>query len=122
MAAATIGVLVAGHHWLGYEWEAVRTMVFTALVLVQLAYSYVIRRSGRVAGERNRLLLLAVLASIALQSGVVYLPIGQTLFETVALPIAAWLPIVAAAFVAALGVIASDLAVGRRRKRITPRR
>lgn len=109
MAAAGIGVLVIGHHVLGYEWEAVRTMVFTSLVLTQLGYAYVIRRSARRgAGAHNLLLLVAVAMSALLQVGVVYLPIGQTLFETVALTAVAWGPVIGAAAVAALLVLVTD--------------
>ena len=97
MASAGLATLVIGHYWLGYEWDAVRTMVFTALVIIQLAYSFAIRRSG--GGRRprrNKVLVWSVAASLALQIGVVYLPIGQTLFDTVSIPAAGWLPIVAA--------------------------
>ena len=107
MATTTIGVLVIGHFWLGYEWEAVRTMVFSALVVTQLGYSYVIRRRGTGRGP-NRLLLGAVVASVVLHVGVVYLPVGQTLFETVGLAPVAWVPIVLAALVSAGAVIGTD--------------
>jgi Ca2+-transporting ATPase len=109
MATAGIGVLVAGHYWLEYDWETVRTMVFTSIVLIQLGYSYVIRRAGRRPGQRrNRLLATAVLTSVALQVAVVYLPLGQTLFDTVGLPAMGWIPVAASAVVAAVAVIASD--------------
>jgi Ca2+-transporting ATPase len=110
MAAACIGVLMVGHYAQNYEWETVRTMVFTALVLTQLGYAYVIRRTSRSSGHhrRNRLLFGAVAASILLQIAVVYLPIGQKLFETVDLPLAAWAPILACVAVGAALVTASD--------------
>jgi magnesium-transporting ATPase (P-type) len=97
MAAAGLGTLVVGHHLLGYEWEMVRTMVFTTLVGVQLAYAFAIRRSeaGGPPG-RNRVLFGSVVASALLQLAVVYLPVGQTLFDTVGIPSGGWVPVLGA--------------------------
>ncbi len=109
MALAGLATLVVGHYWLDYEWEAVRTMVFTALVVIQLAYSFMVRRSegGRKPG-RNRLLMWSVAASLALQIGVVYSSIGQTLFDTVPIPPAGWIPITLAVLGASLLVVVGD--------------
>ena len=86
LGTATIAALVAGHHWLGFEWPVVRTMVFSTLVLVQLGHAYEVR--ARVEGRGNRLLAWSLLASTALQAMVVYLPVGHRLFETTSLPAA----------------------------------
>jgi Ca2+-transporting ATPase len=89
------------------EWEVTRTMIFTALVIVQLGHAYSVRAraTGRITQGpgRNRLLLLGVAVSALLHLGVVYLPVGQTLFDTVDLPLRTWpvmLAVAAAAFVA----------------------
>jgi len=94
LTVASLGALVIGHYALGYEWVVVRTTVFVTLVLTQLAHAYVTR--SRLTGKwgkgpgRNRLLILGLLGSLGLQVAVVYTPIGQTLFDTAALPAAAW--------------------------------
>ena len=51
---------------------------------------------------------LAALGSFGLQVGVVYLPFGQMLFETVTLPAVAWLPIFVAVALGAMAVAATD--------------
>jgi len=111
MATAGLGVLVLGYFALGYEWETVRTLVFTALVLVQLAYALAIRGTASVNGpERNPWLLWAILVSTGLQLIVVYVPVGQALFDTVAIPVAGW------------GVIAGAVAAAFASIRLAPTR
>jgi Ca2+-transporting ATPase len=105
LAAGAIGALVLGHYAFGWEWETVRTFVFTALVVAQLAHVYPMRSRDDprfFSGPgRNRLLGLGVAGSLILQFAVVYLGVGQTLFDTAPLPVAAWpvmLAIAAATF------------------------
>jgi Ca2+-transporting ATPase len=94
LATGAIGALVVGHYALGWEWETVRTFVFTALVVAQLAHVYPMRSRDDprlFSGPgRNRLLGLGVAGSLVLQFGVVYLGVGQTLFDTAPLPATAW--------------------------------
>ncbi len=105
MAATALGTLMAGHYVLGYEWPRVRTMVFTALVVTQLGYSFAARRSpGPARPRRNPVLVWSAAASLALQLAVVYLPVGQKLFDTVAIPAAGWVPI-SIAVIGAYGLI-----------------
>ena len=80
-------------------------MTFTTLVTVQLVHAYAVRarHTGRPQDGpgRNRMLAIGVAASLALQLAVVYLPVGQRLFDTAALPVAAWaviVPLTAASF------------------------
>ena len=80
LAVAALGALVVGYFVLGQDWPVVRTMIFTTLVLVQLVHAYEVR--ARIRGRPNRLLLWSLAGSAVLQAGVVYLPIGQKLFET----------------------------------------
>jgi Ca2+-transporting ATPase len=109
MAGAALAVLIVANYSLGYEWEVVRTMVFSTLVAVQLAYALAVRRGhdGRHPG-RNRLLWWSLVVSCALQLAVVYLPVGQVLFDTVAIPAMGWIPIVIAVAVAAVLVVGGD--------------
>jgi P-type Ca2+ transporter type 2C len=109
LAFSSLGALAAAHYWFGYEWETVRTIVFTTLVLSQLGYAVVIRRStASTAPGPNRLLGAALIGSAGLQLAVVYTPVGQTLFDTVAIPLAGWLPVFGAIAVAA-GLIAMGI-------------
>jgi Ca2+-transporting ATPase len=94
LGAATLASLVVGHYALGYEWQEVRTMILTTLVVVQLAHAFSMRsrETGSWHGGpgRNPLLALGVLGSLLLQVGVVYLPLGNTLFDTVSVPWQVW--------------------------------
>ena len=108
LAAATLAALVVGHYVMEFEWEVVRTTIFTTLVAVQLAHAYAVRarhtgRPDRGPG-RNRLLALGTLASFLLHLAVVYLPLGQTLFDTEPLPAEAW-PLIAAVTAASFAVV-----------------
>ena len=111
---------VLGAYWWGVagdlEWETVRTVGFTALVLTQLLHVWNVRALSAspfatpLAG--NRLLLWGVLASLGLHVLVVYTPLGQTLFETTPLGLVEWLVAIVAA-TASFGVIAVVRSVQR---------
>jgi P-type Ca2+ transporter type 2C len=77
----------AGTMRLGIEhWQ---TMVFTTLSLCQLAHVIAIRSSDtfiyRHGFFRNKILLITVLATVALQLAIVYVPFLQRIFNTAAL-------------------------------------
>lgn len=77
----------AGAMRLGIDhWQ---TMVFTALSLCQLAHVIAIRSSDTFIYKhgffRNRILLITVLGTVALQLAIVYLPALQRIFNTAAL-------------------------------------
>ena len=87
MAAFWIGIGA------GYEWELTRTLGFTTLVLVQMAYVFALRvhESGWRNGlGSNYLVHGAVLISILLQALVVMSPVGNSIFHTVPMSPAAW--------------------------------
>ena len=109
LAAAGLGALVVGHYLLAGEWPVVRTMIFTTLVLVQLVHALEVR--ARVKGTPNLLLLWSLVGSAALQAAVVYTPVGQVLFETEPLGLAALG--VSLALAAAAGIV--QAAMERRR-------
>ncbi len=102
----------------GLEWEVVRTVGFTTLVLTQLAHVWNVRAltAGPLATPLagNRLLLGGVLGSFALHLGVVYTSVGQRLFETTALGMTEWL-VAAGAAVGSFGVVAAVRARQRTR-------
>ncbi len=87
MAAFWIGIAA------GYDWELTRTLGFTTLVLVQMAYLFALRihESGWRNGlGSNYLIHGAVLISILLQALVVMSPVGNSIFHTVPMSPAAW--------------------------------
>jgi Ca2+-transporting ATPase len=122
LAAASLAALVIGHYGFGWEWPVVRTFVFTSLVVTQMAHVFPMRARGTshpiLGPGPNRMLLAAVVGSLLLQVAVVYLPIGQTLFDTVALPAVVW-PMVAAL---AAATFVSVTLLSRRRVRLSPPR
>jgi Ca2+-transporting ATPase len=121
LAVATLASLVVGNYVMDLEWPVVRTMVFTTLVAVQLVHAYAVR--ARHTGlphrgpGRNRLLALGALTSFILHLLVVYVPLGQTLFDTEPLPAAAW-PLIAALTAASFTVVSlANWWLARRRGR-----
>jgi len=81
-----------------------RTMAFTTLVMFQLFYAlscrsekYTLFKAGILS---NRYLILAVVFSILMQVAVVYLPVFQNVFGTVALGPVDWLMIIAVSITA----------------------
>jgi putative effector of murein hydrolase LrgA (UPF0299 family) len=65
------------------------------------------------------MLAVGVAASGLLQLGVVYLPVGQKLFDTIAIPAAGWPVILAVAVLSFAMVNATNAWVSRRRARST---
>jgi P-type Ca2+ transporter type 2C len=125
LTVATLGALVTGYYGLGLntsgEWPEVRTMVFLTMVLVQLAHAISTRSrlTGRLRGGpgRNRLLAFGLLASLALQVAVVYVPVGQKLFDTTPVPAEAWGVVVGLTLLSFLAVNAMNLVRARWRER-----
>lgn len=112
---AVVGALLAGcalvavgwGEWVrDLEWPATRTLLFTALVGVQLAFALDVRagNAGRARDAiSNRALAAAVAGAAACQVVVVQTPVGTHLFGTHALAALDWLVLAAlpaAAFVA----------------------
>ena len=92
LAAAVLAAFWIGIE-AGYEWELTRTLGFTTLVLVQMAYLFALRihESGWRNGlGSNYLIHGAVLIAILLQALVVMTPIGNSIFHTAPMSLAAW--------------------------------
>ena len=94
LAVGVFGAFLYSHLLRGAEWEHVRTVALTALVLGQLLHIYNVRAQGtsafRMGFGGNKLLTAGVLGSLILQFLLVYTPIGQRLFETVAIDALDW--------------------------------
>jgi len=103
LALATMGAYVWGHSIQGAEWEYVRTLAFTTLVLAQMLHVFNVRAQGtsafQVGFTSNPLLLWGVMGSLVLQVLVVYTPLGNSLFETQPMAAADWLVVIVLAVV-----------------------
>ncbi len=124
LAASTLVATVYGHFIVGAEWPYVRTMVFTTLVVVQLFHAFNVRAEGpgvwKVGFGGNRTLLVAALIPVGLQLGIVYLPLGNRLFSTVAIRPVEWLVILGLGVVSFLAVSAFEHVVEKRRVSASP--
>ena len=107
LAVLTLAAFVVAFFVRDLEFEHARTVTFTALVVVQLLHTYVIRSEGSSVREvgvaGNRLLAMGVAGSLALQLLVVYTPLGRELFEVTTLDLLDWL-LVASAGVISLAI------------------
>ncbi len=103
LALGVMGVYVWGHTIQGNEWEYVRTVAFTTLVVTQLLHIFNVRAQGTTALEvgftSNRLLLWGVFGSLVLQALVIYTPVGNKLFDVQPIHAVDWILIVIAAAV-----------------------
>ncbi len=103
LAAGVLGAFAFSAYGRGLPDLHVQTVTFTALVVTQLVHVYNVRAQGTsimwTGFGDNRVLHFGVAASLALQFAVVYLPLGNTLFDTVALDAVDWVAIGLAALV-----------------------
>lgn len=94
-----IGTLFVFQSELGFGMKKAQTMAFTTLVIFEM-FNVLSCRSlkeslFKVGVFRNKKLWLAIISSIALQLVVIYLPVLQPFFGTVALGIADWIKVLA---------------------------
>jgi Ca2+-transporting ATPase len=86
LAGASVAALLAGHFLLALDYPAVRTMVFTTLVLAQLVHAINVRADGNgTLAPPRPTLWLAIGLSTLLQLGIIYTGVGNTVFRTVPL-------------------------------------
>jgi len=94
LAAGALAAYAYGHLIRDLEWDHVRTIGFTALVGVQMIHTLNVRAQGtsvwKIGFFGNRLLLVAITMSLLLQIVVVYLPLGNELFDTVPIDLIDW--------------------------------
>ena len=97
LAAAVLAAMAYALYGRDLPHAHVQTVTFTALVVTQLFHVYNIRAQGTSIWWEgfgtNRVLHWSVAASFALQLGVVYLPLGNILFDTVPLEPIDWVAI-----------------------------
>jgi Ca2+-transporting ATPase len=88
--------------WYGFDLLTARTMAFTTLVMAQLWHVFECRSESKGIFEislfSNLWLVSAVLVSLAMQIAVLYHPLLQEAFKTVALDAWQWLLILIASF------------------------
>ncbi|NTW29219.1 MAG: cation-translocating P-type ATPase [Coriobacteriia bacterium] len=108
--------------------DANRTVLFTALVLMQLLHAFGFRSERTTVWHprslENRWLSLSLLGSMALQALVIYPPPFQRLFHTAPLSLAQWAGVAGAAILAVAVIDVAKLATARRapnRRRRTAR-
>lgn len=110
LAIGVLGAFLYSHLLRGAEWEHVRTVALTALVLGQMLHIYNVRAQGTSVFSMgfggNKVLTTGVIGSLILHVLVVYTPLGQVLFETVAIDGWDWV-------VAALGALIPFLVIDR---------
>jgi Ca2+-transporting ATPase len=100
LAAAGLLVYVFAMYF-EHETEQAHTMLFTAMVLVQLVHAFDFRSERRTIWSleslRNRWLLLSLLGSMTLQLLVIYVPALQRIFSTTPLSPRDWVAVLIAA-------------------------
>ncbi|MBN2072374.1 MAG: cation-transporting P-type ATPase, partial [Actinobacteria bacterium] len=100
------GPLFFNTHHIVEDRHIFQTMVFTTLVLSQLLHTYNFRFESRGIFVRgifnNKYLNLAVVVSILLQTGIIYIPWLQSVFKTASLGVYHWILIIGSSVVTVL--------------------
>jgi Ca2+-transporting ATPase len=90
------------------------TVAFTAIVMIEMVRAHLVRMKYKVSLFSNKMLLLAIASSIALQLFIIYMPFMQPIFGTTAIGLAEWIEItVACLFLAIVMVVFDKLEKGR---------
>ena len=100
------GPLFFNNHDLLHDREIFQTSVFTALVITQLLHTFNFRFENKGIFRRhifeNKYLNLAVIVSILLQIGIIYIPRLQGVFKTASLNLYHWLLIIGSSVIPVL--------------------
>jgi cation-transporting ATPase F len=95
----TIGSFIAFYYALelGYSLDAARTIVMTTIVMMELLCIFSSRSFTAPAISRNffgnKWVFIGIGITMAMQLGVIYLPVMNTLFNTVPITPMAWVPV-----------------------------
>lgn len=100
------GPLLFNNHNLLHDREIFQTSVFTTLVITQLLHTFNFRFENKGIFRKhifeNKYLNLAIIVSILLQIGIIYIPWLQNVFKTASLSIYHWLLIIASSVIPVL--------------------
>lgn len=100
------GPLLFNNHNLLHDREIFQTSVFTTLVITQLLHTFNFRFENKGIFRRhifeNKYLNLAIIVSVLLQIGIIYIPWLQNVFKTVSLNLYHWLLIIASSVIPVL--------------------
>ncbi|MBE3090508.1 MAG: cation-translocating P-type ATPase [Actinobacteria bacterium] len=100
------GPRLFNNHNLLHDREIFQTSVFTTLVITQLLHTFNLRFENKGIFRRhifeNKYLNLAIIVSILLQIGIIYIPWLQNVFKTASLSIYHWLLIIASSVIPVL--------------------
>jgi Ca2+-transporting ATPase len=118
LAVATGATLYAGYVVLDLDYETARTMAFSTLVLAQLVHAINVRSANAKLSWPRPFLTWSILFSALLQVVVIYLPMGQRVFDTVALGPAEWLWVLGISAAAFAGSRALYVIFWKRKERV----
>ena len=108
LASGVLAAYAWGHLVRGEEWQYTRTLALSVLVVAQLLHVYNVRAQAtsvwKLGFGGNKVLSIGVIVSLALHLVVVYTPLGQRLFETVAIDPLDWGVVAVLAVIPFLGV------------------
>ncbi|MFZ3387028.1 MAG: cation-translocating P-type ATPase [Candidatus Hydromicrobium sp.] len=100
------GPLFFNNHNLLHDREIFQTSVFTTLVITQLLHAFNFRFENKGIFRKhifeNKYLNLAIIVSVLLQIGIIYIPWLQNVFKTASLSIYHWLLIIASSVIPVL--------------------
>jgi P-type Ca2+ transporter type 2C len=100
--------------------EISQTLVFTTLVISQLLHTYNFRFQYRGIFNKNifenKILNLAIAASILLQFGIIYIPWLQSIFKTTGLNLSQWLLVIASSVTPVIIINIINEIIYRRKK------
>ncbi|MBU4313974.1 MAG: cation-translocating P-type ATPase [Actinobacteria bacterium] len=100
------GPLFFNNHNLLHDREIFQTSVFTTLVITQLLHAFNFRFENKGIFRRhifeNKYLNLAIIVSVLLQIGIIYIPLLQNVFKTASLSLYHWLLIIASSVIPVL--------------------
>ncbi len=118
------GPLFFNTHNLIYDQKVFQTSVFTTLVITQLLHTFNFRFENKGIFRKhileNKYLNLAVIVSILLQIGIIYIPWLQGVFETASLGLYHWLLIIASSVIPVLIINLINEIIYKRRKADIP--
>jgi Ca2+-transporting ATPase len=97
------GPLLFNNHNLLHDREIFQTSVFTTLVVTQLLHTFNFRFENKGIFRKhifeNKYLNLAIIVSVLLQIGIIYIPWLQNVFKTASLGLYHWILIIASSVI-----------------------